>query len=125
MQMQGGSLTYFYRATKQDQVQRGTCRHADIAATLSLLDSGKKADIFGRIVKEFDANPVLKTNPCFEGLFSLCPQKWAHIDNSALVAGPSNPTFTYQFPPHLTSFNGQALHQPYGSLSQYSYVHYP
>jgi hypothetical protein len=48
---------------------------ADIAAALLLSDSGKKDDIFDRIVKEFDAHPELKTNPRFEGLFHSRPRK--------------------------------------------------
>ena len=39
------------------------------------LDSGKKDDIFERIIKEFDAHPELKTNPHFEGLFHSRPRK--------------------------------------------------
>ena len=46
---------------------------ADIAATLLLLDSGKKNDIFERIMTEFNENTGLKTSPCFEGLFHLHP----------------------------------------------------
>jgi hypothetical protein len=46
---------------------------ADIAAALSLSDSGKKDDLFERIMKEFDGNQGLKTNPCFEALSLLHP----------------------------------------------------
>ena len=46
---------------------------ADIVAALSLSDSGKKDDIFERIMKEFDENPGLKANPRFEGLFHSRP----------------------------------------------------
>ena len=67
---------------------------ADIAAALSLLDSGKKDDIFERIMAAFDENPGLKTNPHFKGLFHSHPQKQACHDDGAPVAGPSNPTST-------------------------------
>ena len=55
---------------------------ANIAAALSLSDSGKKDDIYGRIIEEFEANPQLKTNPQFEGLFHSRPRKRARIDGN-------------------------------------------
>jgi hypothetical protein len=115
---------------------------ADIAAALSLLDSGKKDDIFERIMKEFDENPGLKTNPRFEGLFQSRPRKRARVDDGAPTAGPSTatnmplskswlppdhpcidngppgPSNFYQFPPHsslgTTEFDGlgPAHYQP-------------
>ena len=104
---------------------------ADIAAALSLSDSGKKDDIFERIMKEFDENPGLKTNPRFEGLFRVQsrPRKRARVDDGAPVAGPSNTTITPSSescfrphhprigdstpgPPHLYQF---PLHSSFGT----------
>ncbi|KAI9441406.1 hypothetical protein H4582DRAFT_2055337 [Lactarius indigo] len=76
----------------------------DIAIALLLSDSGKKDDIYSRIMKEFEENPKWKSDPRFEGLFNPRPQKRARIGDIP-VAGPSTtiptpiPTFTYQFPP--------------------------
>ena len=55
---------------------------ANIAAALSLSDSGKKDDIYGRIIEEFEANPQLKTNTQFEGLFHSRPRKRARVDGN-------------------------------------------
>ncbi|KAI9439058.1 hypothetical protein H4582DRAFT_1946385 [Lactarius indigo] len=60
----------------------------DIANALSLRERGKKADIVERIKKEFEANPELKSDPRFEGLFNPHHQKQPRIDDVS-VAGPS------------------------------------
>jgi hypothetical protein len=83
----------------------------DIALALSLSDSGKKDDIYNRIMMEFKENPNQSLEPHFEGLFNSC-QKCACLD--VPVAGPSRlpppqPTttsnitsqhpFTFTYPP--------------------------
>ncbi|KAN0130957.1 hypothetical protein V8E53_011335 [Lactarius tabidus] len=119
---------------------------ADIAAVLLLSDSGKKDDIFDRIVKEFDAHPELKTNPCFKGLFHSCPRKRAHINDgsgplnltstpSSLPpaphpgignSAPSNLIYKSPVPPCTGAtivFDGPAQYQP-DTCSQYPYIYY-
>ncbi|KAF8257236.1 hypothetical protein EI94DRAFT_1818521 [Lactarius quietus] len=59
----------------------------DIAIALSLLDSGKKDDIYSRIMEEFKENPNQRSEPRFEGLFNL-RQKCARLGDVP-VAGPS------------------------------------
>lgn len=116
---------------------------ADIAAALSLSDSGKKDDLFERIMQEFEANPDLKTKPRFEGLFQSRPRKRARIDdtpsslippphpgigNGASVGGqaPGPSGFTYEFPlhPSIRENNGPTQYQ-LNSHPQYPYIHYP
>ncbi|KAH9032703.1 hypothetical protein EDB85DRAFT_1820094, partial [Lactarius pseudohatsudake] len=49
----------------------------DIAIALALPESGKKDELVDRILSHFEKNPVLKTEPRFEGLFGSRLQKRA------------------------------------------------
>ena len=60
----------------------------DIASALSLSTKGRKRDILERVLKEFEANPELKSDPRFERLFNLRQRKRARIGDVP-VAGPS------------------------------------
>ena len=115
---------------------------ADIASALLLSDSGKKDDIFERIIKEFDAHPELKTNPRFEGLFHSRPRKRARVDDGTgpsnltgtLSLSPTRPTslsnsivpglssFTYESPPyHSTGTTDRPAQDQPNSHPQYIY----
>ncbi|KAF8262140.1 hypothetical protein EI94DRAFT_1809256 [Lactarius quietus] len=59
----------------------------DIAIALSLLDSGKKDDIYSRIMEEFKENPNWRSEPRFEGLFNSRQNRACLGD--VPVAGPS------------------------------------
>ena len=104
----GGQTSHMF---SQGHSRRQKEELEDSALALSLSDSGKKDDIYNRIMKEFEENPDWKSEPHFEGLFNLC-QKHACLGDLvgyAPTAGSSNPQpvtshypFTFSYPPVCT-----------------------
>ena len=88
----------------------------DIAQVLGLTTDGQKKDILARINTHFDANPILRDDSRFEGIFNRTRRRPAMQTEDGTSAGPSSMS-SHLLPPPLAPLSNIVNIHPFSYTS--------
>ncbi|KAI0282646.1 hypothetical protein BC826DRAFT_974178, partial [Russula brevipes] len=86
----------------------------DVARALGLPTTGCKKELIERITSHFDANPVLRNAPRYEGLFNRSRRRPVQDENVPIVPSPAGPSsHTAAIVPHPRPYPSESFDSVY------------